>query len=383
MTCRCSSTSPNRKGCCSFHKRPCALSRSDPVPSSIHNSLRILKQLVGFRQLFDFWVRLAEDLWKNKHKLIPSAGSPEETSTYTAALNRTIDSLIGAAIPEYNLRVTRNPFHTLTLASTDLRDHTFNRLLQLLDLMALTHRTNHTGPLITSAAEPKDNLLLEYQQFITPLVPQLKARYRKYSSSLFPILDALLRAFVERWLQDLLGTPSTRPRAIAKKLACQCQDCAKINKFLNSDAVTETLWAAQKRRSHVQDNIRSSIPDAVTYTTIKGGSPHGLQVTKTHVTSTMDKWDGRVASARAFLSLVGTPNVLVRIMGDRYQDVQAALAGTKPYKIKKPVPVVENPPVASTSSEPGPSGPQAAPVMAGKKRKAEDDCGDVIDLTSD
>jgi hypothetical protein len=101
--------------------------------------------------------------------------------------------------------------------------------------------------------------------------------------------------------------------------------------------------------------------------------------------STMDKWDGRVKSARAFLSLVGTPDALVRIMGGRYKDVQAALAGTKPYTIGKPIPIiapVENAPVASTSTaQAGMSGLQNVPVMAGMKRKAEDD--DLIELSSD
>jgi hypothetical protein len=44
---------------------------------------RIVKQLVGFEGLFDFWVGLAEGLWKKKDKLIPSGGTPEEVSTYT------------------------------------------------------------------------------------------------------------------------------------------------------------------------------------------------------------------------------------------------------------------------------------------------------------
>lgn len=70
-------------------------------------------------------------------------------------------------------------------------------------------------------------------------------------------------------------------------------------------------------------------------------------------------------------------------MGDRSRDVQTALAGTKPYKISDPVPVVvpvENTPVATTSAaRAGASGAQTVPVMAGMKRKAEDD--GVIDLT--
>jgi len=95
----------------------------------------------------------------------------------------------------------------------------------------------------------------------------------------------------------------------------------------------------------------------------------------------MDKWSSRVESARAFLARIGTPDELARIMGGRYQDVQSALAGTEPYKISKPTPVVEDAPVAGTSTIQATSGgTRSGPIVAGVKRKAEDD-GDVIDLT--
>ena len=337
-----------------------------------------MKQLIGFRQLFDFWVGLAEGLSKNRNKLTPTGGDPEKTSKY---LNRIIDSLIGAAIPEYKSTAPYIPFSIHARTETQ----GFTRILQLLDLMALTRRTHHSGRLITSVSQPEGNVLVHYKNFITLFVPKLKARYKQYNRSEFPMLDAFLRALVEGWLQNLLGNPSSRAAAITNKLACECQDCERFNRFLRSDAVTETLRALQKRRLHVESIIRRSIPGIVTCTTITHGSPHTLQVTKTQGILAMGGWDTRVGSARAFLSLVGTPDVLARIMGGRYQDVEAALAGTKPYKLSKPVPVTapaENTPIASASTaRAGPSGTQIVPVIAGVKRKAEDD--GVIDLSSD
>lgn len=185
------------------------------------------------------------------------------------------------------------------------------------------------------------------------------------------MLDALLRAFVERWLQDLLGAPSRRPEAFVKVLTCGCADCEGVNMFLRSDATTETIWAPQKRRSHVERSIGGSIPSEVTLTTIMRGSPYGLQITKTKGALTTG-WDGRVAIARNFLSVVGT-GVVARIMGDRYQDVHAALAGTKPYKISEAAPAValaQGAPVASTSA--ARANYNTGPVVAGMKRKAAD-----------
>lgn len=353
--------------------------RNDPLTRRIF--YRIVKQLVGFRgmRLFYFWVGLAEGLWNNKDKLIPSGGAPEKASTYTTALNYAVDHLITAAIPEYCSGAAYGRYVTSTSIHAEPEDLT--RILKLLDLMALTHRTRKSDQLITLISQPQGNLLVECQRLFTPLIPKLKVRYQQYSRSEIPILDAFLRALVERWLQDLLGTPSKQPDALVKKLVCECQDCAMVNKFLRSSAATETFRAAQKRRSHMELNLKTTLPDAVTLTTVMRGSPHGLQVTKTQGTLTMDKWDGRVASARTFLALVGTPDVLARIMGERYQDVQAALAGTRPYIIGNPTPVVT--PVASTSTTLATAtGTQTGPVMAGMKRKAEDD-GDVIDLTSE
>jgi hypothetical protein len=148
----------------------------------------------------------------------------------------------------------------------------------------------------------------------------------------------------------------------------------------------ETFWAAQKNRSHMEGNLSNSLSDGVTFITIRGGSPYGLQVTKTKETLAMGTWSGRVESARPFLALIGTPDELARIMGERYQDVQAALAGTRPSTMGNPTPLVtlvEGAPVASTSgTRATASRTQTGPVVAGVKRKAEDD-GDVIDLTSD
>jgi len=345
---------------------------------------RIVKQLVGFKGRFDFWVCLAEGLWKTKDKLIPSGGTPEDVSTYTKALNHTLDSLIVVAISEYNTGVVYDRHLPPTLAQTSLEEP---RILRLLDLMVLTHRIQISGRLITLVSQPQGNLVVRYKNVITPLVSKLKPRYRKYSGSCFPVLDGFLRAFAERWLQDLLGTPSKLPDCIVvRRLTCGCEDCTRVNRFLGSSEVTEIFWAAQKRRSHMEANLQRALQDAVVFTTVMGGSPYGLKVTKRHGVFTMERWEGHVESARAFLSLIGTPNELARIMGERYQDAQAALAGTKPYKIGNSTPIVvtvEDTPAASTSTaQATASGTQTAPVVAGVKRKAEDD-GDMIDLTSD
>jgi hypothetical protein len=336
-----------------------------------------------------FGVGLAEGLWKTKDKLIPSGGTPGGTPTNTAALDLTIDGLIIAAISECCSPATPSSRPALGFgyysrpAPAQKEQKNLTRILKLLDLMVLTHKTQHSDRLITSISQPQGNILAKYEKLITPLVPQLKARYQQYSSSEFPVLDAFLRALVERWLQDLLGSPSQRPGAFVKNLTCECQDCTGINKFLRSDAETETFTVAQKRRSHMEANLRNNLPDVVVVTTTTGRSPQGLRVTKTQGTLTTEKWSWRVENARAFVSLVGTPDVLARIMGDRYQDVEAALAGTKRYKINKPAPIVANPPVASTSAvQAKTSGTRTAPVKAGMKRKAVDD-GDTIDLTSD
>ena len=333
--------------------------------------------------MFDFWVALAEGLWKKKDSLIPSGGTPEERANSTAVLNHILDRLLVTAIPEYDYGVNYKPNVHYIHSSVPQDQH---RVLKLLDLMTLVRRAEHSVELITLASRPHEHPFVKYKEFVTPLIPRLKARFLQYHAADLPILDAFLRTLVGRYLQDLLGSPSRRPEASVKKVNCRCEDCTKVNRFLGSDAVTETFQAAQRRRKHIEDQLWTDLKGGVTSTTIARGSRSALQVTKMPETVAAGKWDTRVQSARAFLASVGTPDELARIMGGRYPDVQAALAGTNSYEMGNLtliVPPVESAVVANTSAvEATTGGAQAGPVVAGVKRKAEDD-KDVIDLSSD
>ena len=355
--------------------------------------------------MFDFWVALGKGLWKKKGSLIPSGGTPEERANSTAVLNHILDRLLVTAIPECDSGVDYKPSvdrsygygysyghgygygyghghgHARGDISQDQR-----RVLELLDLMALTSRAEHSAQLITLISWSHEHLPVKYDKFITPLVPKLKSHLLQHSATGSPILVAFLRRLIERYLQDLLGGPSKQPEAVIKKVNCSCQDCPRINWFLRSDAVMETFRVAERRRSHIQDQFRAAVQSGVTFNTITQGSPHTLQVTKTRETLAEGKWDSRVQKARSFLAVVGTPDELARIMGERYPDVQAALAGTKPYEmgaLALTVPPPGNTAAASTSTAGATtSRTRAGPVVAGVKRKAEDE-EDVIDLTSD
>ena len=371
----------NQKACPSFRQSACTWEQGNTGLSASPVFSRVAKQLVNFKPNFDFWVGLAEGLWKNKRTLLPSECTPEEASTNKSALNRTLNALVTAAIAECSSPpVTSYPYYPYVIAYREPgRDQ--SRVLKLLDLMVLTRRTKRSDQLIPLTFQAQGDLMAQYRNSINPLISKLKDRYQQYGSSHFSVLDAFMRTFIERWLQDLLGRPSKRPETFVKTVNCACTDCIRVNQFLLSDAATETFWAAQKRRSHMEATLRP-LSSALTYTTITGRSPYGLEVTKTEETLATARWNGRLVNTRAFLALVGTRDVLERIMGERYQDVEAALAGTKPYKISKPAPVAaasaESAPMTQATS----SGTQTSLVVAGVKRKAEDD-GDTIDLTSD
>jgi len=344
-----------------------------------YSSLRILNQLVKFPRMFDFWVALGQGLWKKRDSLIPSGGTPEEQSNSAAVLNRILDRLIVTAIPEHS-RVDRKP--NVYYATDDYQPQDQGRILTLLDLMTLTHRVAHSIQLVALISQPHKHLPVKYEKLIVPLIPKLKVRLPQHPTTEPSVAVMFLRTFVERYLQDLLGGPPKQPGAVEKKVNCGCQDCVKVNQFLWSDTAVETFRVAQHRRNHIEDQFRTAVQGGVTFTTITHGSPHTLQVTKRHETFAAGKWKARVQKARAFLAVVGTPEELARIMGERYSDVQAALAGTKPYEMGTPTLVAGGAVGAATSAtDSTTSGTQAGPVVAGVKRKAEDE--DVIDLTSD
>ena len=205
-----------------------------------------MEQLAGLHQTFDFWVGLAKGLWKNRDKLVHLGGTPEEVSTQTTALNHTLESLIVAAVSDCTEANYSSP-----------QDHI--PVLKLLDLMALAHRTQGLGQLITWVFKPQGNPLAKYQ-LITPLILKLKVRYQHY----LPILDTFLRALVEGWLRDLLGTPSKQPETIAKRIDCRCEECEKLNGFLRSGNVMEEFPVSKKnRRAHMEKQLKKTLPDNV------------------------------------------------------------------------------------------------------------------------
>jgi len=331
--------------------------------------------------MFDFWVALGQGLWKKRESLIPSGGTPEEQSNSAAVLNRILDRLIIAAIPEHDYGIEYKPnVHYFT---ADFIPQDQSRILDLLDLMTLTHRVEHSVQLITLVSRPHEQLPVKYEKLVIPLIPKLKARLPQLPTTESCVPALFIRTLVERYLQDLLGGPSKQPEAVVKKVNCGCQECVKVNRFLRSDAVTEEFRVAQQRRRHIEDQFRTAVQSGVTFTTITHGSPHTLQVTKRPETLAAGKWNARVQKARAFLAVVGTPEALARIMGDRYPDVQAALAGTKQYEMGALPLVAPMAGGATSTAEATTSGTQAGPVVAGVKRKAEEEDEDVIDLTSD
>jgi len=345
--------------------------------------LRILEQLVKFPRMFGFWVALGEGLWKKKDSLIPSGGTPEERSNSAAVLNRILDRLIVTALPELDPGIGYQPNVYYVTGTYVPQDQ--GRILDLLDLMILTHRVEHSVQLITLVSGPHEHLVVKYEKLVVPLIPKLKARLPQHPTTEPSVPAVFIRTLVERYLQDLLGGPSKQPEAVVKKVNCRCEDCTKVNRFLRSDTVTETFRVAQQRRKHIEGQFRTVVPSGVTFNTIVQGSPHTLQVTKRPETLAAGKWNARVQRARTFLAVVGTPEEFAWIMGDRYPDVQAALAGTKPYEmgtLTLVAPLAGDAVGETTSTaEATTSGTQAGPVVAGVKRKAEDE--DVIDLTSD
>ena len=327
--------------------------------------------------MFNFWIALGQKLWEKKDSLLPSGGTPEERSNATAVLNHILDRLLVTAIPEYDYGVNYRP-NVLYISCGLPQDR--SRIFKLLDLMTLTRRVDHSVQLITLVSRPHEHLPVKYKELVVPLIPGLRAHILQHHTTDLPILDAFLRALVGRYLQDLLGSPSRQPEAAANKADCECEDCAQLDRFLRSDAVTETFQVGQRRRSHIEDQLRSTLQGVLTSNPIGRGTRGGLQLTKTRETLAAGGWDARVQKAYGFLAVVGTQDELVRIMGERYPDVQAALAGTRPYEMGTLSLTVPQPGVPTADATT--SGNQAGSVVAGVKRKAEDE-EDTIDLTSE
>ncbi|KAF8067731.1 hypothetical protein FPV67DRAFT_1153315 [Lyophyllum atratum] len=284
------------------------------------------------------------------------------------------------------------------------------RIIEIIDLCLLTGHVSSCSNLFLRLLKVQDSAADKFQRLYTPLVSRLRDFMRAKGVPLTssPFSD-FLQLIVASYLRDVLGAPGYSPNTYIRKIGCGCKDCASLDSFLTSTVPQQTFRLVQARRSHLEKRLDTA-RDLATYTTIRIGSPHGLQVTKVPDVVASQTWVGRVAQAKVFLRSIGNDDDLSQLMGNRYGDVIKALMGAQQFAVTvgdaakiSTVPVATSlqataaltaavhpvrVPLASSSINPAPAS-VAGPSMAGTKRKKAPGATaptvnlGVVDLTGD
>jgi hypothetical protein len=113
------------------------------------------------------------------------------------------------------------------------------------------------------------------------LVPAARAFARRAESMALPAVRRLRDACLDH-LRKRIALPLEAPRDWTRTnpLKCTCGDCCALGAFLVApDQQQWRLKAAQDRRAHVEQSVRSATCD-LDLTTERRGSPHTLAATK-------------------------------------------------------------------------------------------------------
>ncbi|KAF8067976.1 hypothetical protein FPV67DRAFT_1494449 [Lyophyllum atratum] len=272
-----------------------------------------------------------------------------------------------------------------------IQEMKIERVIEIVDLCLLTGHMAPCVMLFLKLLQVQDPAADKFPKLYTPLVPRLRDLMRAKGVALrhsYPFSN-FLQLLVGYYLRDVLVTPGHIPQTNIPKIGCGCEYCRYLDSFLTGGKARETFRLVAQHRRHLEDRLYTA-RDLVTYDTIRKGSPHSLEVTKSPEIVATQTWAGRVERAKVFLRSIGDDQDLYSLMGNRYGDLINALrgeqqfvldvdfgaenlnlTGTTSWQAISAFPGTVHPvrvPLASSSINPA-TGPAAGLSMVGMKRK--------------
>jgi len=216
-------------------------------------------------------------------------------------------------------------YHTTsTVAYTSKVD----RIIEIFDHAIASGDMDICRTLIINILKSPGTTSDKFTQIYTSLIPRVRTLLSSKNVDLCtpPFVD-LLQVLIGTYLRDVLGKKVTTTVQL-RKIGCGCHDCHPVDAFImNPQSTTSVFRLVQHRRLHLEKYIAQA-RDLCTYTVIKSGSPHGVQVTKRPEVISASMWVQRHKDAKAFLASIGSDEVIAKIMGARYPDVAHAINGT-------------------------------------------------------
>lgn len=297
---------------------------------------------------YAFWIALFKALTENKNTITEQQSERlaepldvDASVSETASVSKRVDNLIKeclkAAASQWNAGValTTYPYHSLYRQPTVPSPSTVDRIVEIVEHAIARSDSDICRLLfveIIKSPGANTSTSKKFQELYEPLIPCLRAVLSRKSQDICqpPFLD-FMQIIIGLYLCDVLGRRDQISNADLRKIGCGSPDCAPLDRFILDPTTTSTVFRlVQHRRTHLECQLARA-HDLCIHTTIRSGSPHGLQVTKLPVVIAASTWANRQKAARAFLSLIGPDNVLSSIMGTRYSDVENALNGVRHF----------------------------------------------------
>ncbi|KAJ6620353.1 hypothetical protein B0H10DRAFT_2216132 [Mycena sp. CBHHK59/15] len=200
------------------------------------------------------------------------------------------------------------------------------RLSEIIDLCLTTGRLGMCRKVLFTTV-PQDQGTDWVPDILSPLyVPLLRHTLREHGVEVYhkPFND-FFRAVIGCYLHHVLG-----PYSGGLRICGSCASCPALDEFLVSPNLTQAHFVGAKTHTnHLQTHLVPAADIASFYcvadAAVEGGN---VMIVNKHRDSEVDpQWISRKNRASEFLSTIGEPSVIERIMGRRYNDVFLALDG--------------------------------------------------------
>jgi hypothetical protein len=246
------------------------------------------------------------------------------------SFERVIDLCFDAAIRQchYHVPVTsETPYYTIE-----------SMISQVYELAGLCIAHNDTDAclglfraVVMSEGSPED----KYQDFYRLLVPRLRQLLEKHAVDLCsPPFKVFMQFLIGQHLSAVLRAKPLFSAPTMRKIGCGCQGCNTLDLFMMSNNTTKEFPGVNRLGKHLEQQIlgaRDIVNSHRSHTSNKRDKAFTLVVNKRAEAHAATQWQARQKAAVVFLSSIGNADVIAKIMGPRYADVQNALAGVKAF----------------------------------------------------
>lgn len=263
-----------------------------------------------------------------------SMADTNQTLPVEEEYSKIIDLCLDAAVKQWDTVVAVPQPYYGRHAITPTQQDKIKRIVELVELCILTARMSPCKELFVLLLKSPAGASManKFQTLWSPLIPSLQAQLLKSKIEIYssPFVD-LIQLVIGSYLRDVLGSKPRSAHPHIRNIGCGCIDCTNmIESFMTSAQTTQTHRIVKARRLHIESRLRTA-PDLVSFVTVTTGSPHGVNMTKRPNVVAAQSWKRRQVDAKAFLATIGNDQVLEKIMGSRFGDVQKALAGTQSF----------------------------------------------------